>query len=34
MIQPPFFPTGDAAIDLPKIKSLYTASMARHPESF
>jgi 1-acyl-sn-glycerol-3-phosphate acyltransferase len=34
MIQPPFFPTGDAAADLPKIKALYSASMARHPESF
>ena len=34
MIMPPFTPTGDAAVDLPKIKALYTADMARHPESF
>src|SRR4030095_11073708 len=28
-IMPPFFPTGDAAADLPKIKALYSATMAR-----
>jgi len=34
MIMPPFAPTGDAAADLPKIKALYSAEMARHPENF
>jgi 1-acyl-sn-glycerol-3-phosphate acyltransferase len=34
MIMPPFTPTGDAAADLPKIKALYCAGMARHPENF
>ena len=34
VIMPPFFPTGDAAADLPKIKALYSAEMARHPENF
>jgi 1-acyl-sn-glycerol-3-phosphate acyltransferase len=34
MIMPPFTPTGDAAADLPKIKALYSADMARHPENF
>ena len=34
MIMPPFTPTGDAAVDLPKIKALYSADMARHPENF
>ena len=33
-IMPPFFPTGDAAADLPKIKALYSPRMARHPENF
>jgi len=33
-IMPPFFPTGDAAADLPKIKALYSATMARRPENF
>ena len=27
-------PTGDAAADLPKIKAMYSADMARHPENF
>ena len=27
-------PTGDAAADLPKIKAMYSARMARHPENF
>jgi hypothetical protein len=30
----PFYPTGDAATDLPKIKANYSASMARHPQGF
>ena len=34
MIMAPFYPTGDAATDLPKIKALYTPDMARHPENF
>jgi 1-acyl-sn-glycerol-3-phosphate acyltransferase len=34
MIMPPFTPTGDAAADLPKIKAMYSAHMARHPENF
>ena len=34
MIMPPFFPTGDADADLPKIKALFSAEMARHPENF
>jgi 1-acyl-sn-glycerol-3-phosphate acyltransferase len=34
VIMPPFFPTGDSAADLPKIKALYSAGMARHPENF
>lgn len=34
LIMPPFFPTGDSAADLPKIKALYSASMARHPQNF
>ena len=34
MIMAPFFPAGDAATDLPKIKALYTRDMARHPENF
>jgi 1-acyl-sn-glycerol-3-phosphate acyltransferase len=34
MIMPPFMPTGDAKADLPKIKALYSAEMARHPASF
>ena len=34
MIMPPFMPTGDAAADLPKIKAMYSADMARHPENF
>jgi 1-acyl-sn-glycerol-3-phosphate acyltransferase len=34
MIMPPFFPTGDSAADLPKIKALYCAEMANHPENF
>jgi 1-acyl-sn-glycerol-3-phosphate acyltransferase len=34
MIMPPFTPSGDAAVDLPKIKALYSAEMARHPASF
>jgi len=34
MIMPPFYPTGDMAADLPQIKSLYRADMARHPENF
>ncbi len=34
VIMPPFFPTGDAAADVPKIKANYSASMARHPQSF
>jgi 1-acyl-sn-glycerol-3-phosphate acyltransferase len=34
VIMPPFFPAGDADIDLPKIKALFSAEMARHPENF
>ena len=34
MIMAPFYPTGDAAADLPKIKALYSPDMARHPENF
>jgi 1-acyl-sn-glycerol-3-phosphate acyltransferase len=34
MILPPFFPTGDVAVDLPKIKALYSPEMAKHPENF
>jgi hypothetical protein len=34
VIMPPYFPTGDAATDLPKIKALYSADMARYPENF
>ena len=34
VIMPPFVPTGDVAADLPKIKALYSAEMARHPENF
>jgi 1-acyl-sn-glycerol-3-phosphate acyltransferase len=34
MIMPPFTPTGDAAADVPRIKALYSAGMARHPENF
>src|SRR5262245_6443021 len=33
-IMSPFFPTGDATADLPKIKALFSADMARHPENF
>jgi 1-acyl-sn-glycerol-3-phosphate acyltransferase len=33
-IMPPFFPTGDAAADLPKLKALYSADMARRPENY
>lgn len=34
MILPPFTPTGNAEVDLPKIKALYSSDMARHPENF
>jgi 1-acyl-sn-glycerol-3-phosphate acyltransferase len=34
MILPPFTPTGNAEVDLPKIKALYSPYMARHPENF
>jgi 1-acyl-sn-glycerol-3-phosphate acyltransferase len=34
MIMPPFYPTGDAAADIPKIKAMYSADMARHPQGF
>jgi len=34
IIMPPFATTGDAAVDLPKIKALYSRDMARHPENF
>ena len=34
VIMPPFEPTGDVAADLPRIKALYTARMARHPGNF
>jgi len=34
MILPPFTPTGNAEVDLPKIKALYSKDMARHPENF
>jgi hypothetical protein len=34
MIMPPFFPTGDVAVDLPAIKSLFSHEMARHPDGF
>ena len=34
MILPPFFPSGDAEIDLPRIKALYSKEMARFPENF
>jgi 1-acyl-sn-glycerol-3-phosphate acyltransferase len=34
VIMPPFETTGDVAADLPKIKALYSAEMARHPENF
>ena len=34
VIMPPFMPTGDLAADLPKIKSLYSKEMAKHPASF
>jgi 1-acyl-sn-glycerol-3-phosphate acyltransferase len=34
VIMPPFTPTGDVAADLPKIKALYSPSMARHPQGF
>ena len=34
MILPPFTPTGDIGVDLPKIKALYSARMARFPENF
>ena len=34
VIMAPFTPTGDAAADLPKIKALYSASMAKHPQGF
>ena len=34
VIMPPFTPSGDAAADLPRIKALYSASMARHPQGF
>jgi 1-acyl-sn-glycerol-3-phosphate acyltransferase len=33
-IMEPFVPTGDVAVDLPRIKALYSPSMARHPENF
>jgi 1-acyl-sn-glycerol-3-phosphate acyltransferase len=33
-IMEPFTPTGDVAVDLPKIKAMYSARMARHPENF
>jgi len=33
-IMPPFISTGDVTTDLPKIKAMYSASMARHPENF
>lgn len=34
MIMPPFQPTGDIAVDLPKIKALYSKDFARHPDNF
>jgi hypothetical protein len=34
IIMPPFFTTEDAAADVSKIKALYSAGMARHPENF
>jgi len=34
VIMPPFFPTDDAAADLPRIKALYSADMARYPENY
>jgi 1-acyl-sn-glycerol-3-phosphate acyltransferase len=34
VIMPPFETTGDVAVDLPKIKALYSAHMARHPDNF
>jgi hypothetical protein len=33
-IMAPFFTTGDAATDLPKIKALFSAAMARSPDKF
>jgi 1-acyl-sn-glycerol-3-phosphate acyltransferase len=33
-IMAPFFTTGDAATDLPKIKALFSAAMARYPDKF
>jgi 1-acyl-sn-glycerol-3-phosphate acyltransferase len=33
-IMPPFYPTDDASADLANIKALYSAGMARHPQSF
>lgn len=33
-IMSPFVPSGDAAADLPRIKALFSAGMARHPENF
>jgi 1-acyl-sn-glycerol-3-phosphate acyltransferase len=34
VIMAPFHASGDAAADVPKLKALYSASMARHPEGF
>lgn len=34
LIMAPFETTGDVAADLPKIKALYSAHMARHPDCF
>lgn len=34
VIMPPFETTGDAAADVPRIKALYSAHMARHPDNF
>lgn len=34
VINPPFFPSGDLAADLPIIKDHFNAGMARHPELY
>jgi len=34
VIMPPFYPADDADADLPKIKALFSPTMARHPEFF
>jgi len=34
LIMPPFEPSGDVAVDLPRIKALFSPEMARHPGNF